>query len=234
VLRRAVARAHGRQADGTAEFLACLGTSSPSRAGWRGTGDTQKNFAALVAAAIPEHARGKPIELWWQDEARIGQQGSLTYVWADKGSRPRAPRDQRYDWAYLFGAVCPARGVGAALVLPFVNTAAMNLHLAEISTQVAPGAHAVVTLDGAGWHQIGGKLKLPDNISLLPLPPYSPELNPVENIWQFLRQNYLANRVFDGYIAIVDACCNAWNAFVAAPDTIRSIATRTWAEPVIT
>ena len=112
----------------------------------------KKNFADLVIAAIPEHARGKPIELWWQDEARIGQQGSLTYIWADKGSRPRAPRDQRYDWAYLFGAVCPARGVGAALVLPFVNTEAMNLHLAEISTQVTPGAHAVLTLDGAGWH----------------------------------------------------------------------------------
>jgi hypothetical protein len=188
----------------------------------------------LVAAAIPEHARGQPIELWWQDEARIGQQGSLTYIWADKGSRPRAPRDQRYDWAYLFGAVCPARGVGAALVLPFVNTEAMNLHLAEISTQIASGAHAVITLDGAGWHQTGGKLKLPDNISLLPLPPYSPELNPVENVWQFLRQNHLANRVFDTYTDIVDACCDAWNALMAAPDTIRSIATRQWAETVIT
>jgi hypothetical protein len=86
----------------------------------------------LVAAAIPEHARGKPIELWWQDEARVGQQGSLTYIWADKGSRPRAPRDQRYEWAYLFGAVCPPRGIGAALVLPYVDASAMNMHLAEI------------------------------------------------------------------------------------------------------
>ena len=75
------------------------------------------------------------------------------------------------------------RGVGAALVLPGANTAAMNLHLAEISTQVAPGAHAVITLDGAGWHRPGGDLVVPDNISLLALPPYSPELNPVENIW---------------------------------------------------
>jgi hypothetical protein len=167
-----------------------------------------------------------------KDEARVGQQGSLTYIWADKGSRPRAPRDQRYGWAYLFGAVCPARGVGAALVLPFVNTEAMNLHLAEISTQVSPGAHAVVTLDGAGWHQLGGKLRLPENISLLPTPSYSPELNPVENIWQFLRQNYLANRVFDSHIAIVNACCAAWNALLAVPDTIRSIASRAWAEAV--
>ena len=122
--------------------------------------------------------------------------------------------------------------MGAALVLPFVSTEAMNLHLAEISTQIAPGAHAVITLDGAGWHQAGGKLKLPHNLSLLPLPPYSPELNPVENIWQFLRQNHLANRVYDDYTAIVDACCEAWNALIAMPDTIRSIATRQWAETV--
>ena len=108
----------------------------------------------------------------------------------------------------------------------------MNLHLAEISRQVAPGAHAVITCDGAGWHRTGGELKLPDNISLLKLPPYSPELNPVENIWQFLRQNHLANRVFATYDDIVDACCEAWNALTAAPETITSIATRTWAKTV--
>ena len=128
--------------------------------------------------------------------------------------------------------MCPARGIGAALVLPCVNAEAMNLHLAEISSQVTPGAHAVLTLDGAGWHQTGGKLRVPDNISLLPLPPYSPELNPVENVWQFLRQNYLANRVHETYEAIVDACCDAWNALAAAPEQIRSIASREWATAV--
>ena len=105
----------------------------------------------------------------------------------------------------------------------------MTLHLAEISRQVAPGAHAVVTLDGAGWHQSGGKLRVPDNISLLPLPPYSPQLNPVDNIWAFLRANHLSNRVYDSYTAIVDACCAAWNALTADPDRITSIATRPWA-----
>lgn len=171
--------------------------------------------------------------MWWQDEARVGQQGSLTYVWADKGSRPRAPRDQRYASACLFGAVCPARGVGAALVLPSASIEAMNLHLAEISAGVAPDAQAVLILDGAGWHRPGGKLKVPDNISLLPLPPYSPELNPVENVWQYLRQNHLANRVFETYTAIVDACCEAWNALVAQPAKITSIATRDWAKAVM-
>ena len=164
-----------------------------------------------------------------KDEARVGQQGTLARVWADKGSRPPAPRDQRYNSAYLFGAVCPARGVGAGLVLPVANGAAMTLHLAEISRQVAPGAHAVVTLDGAGWHQSGGKPRVPDNISLLPLPPYSPQLNPVENIWAVLRANHPSNRVYDSYTAIVDACCAAWNARTADPDRITSIATRPWA-----
>ena len=117
-------------------------------------------------------------------------------------------------------------------MLPRADIEAMNLHLAEISTQITPGAHAVLTLDGAGWHRPGGKLKMPHNISLLPLPPYSPELNPVENVWQYLRQNHLANRVFETYTAIVDACCEAWNALVARPETITSIATRAWAKTV--
>ena len=109
----------------------------------------------------------------------------------------------------------------------------MNLHLAEISKQVTPGAHAVVTLDGAGWHQQGGRLHIPANLSLLTLPPYSPELNPQENIWQFLRQNYLANRVYETYEAIVEACCRAWNALTADPARIISIASRDWAKAVI-
>jgi DDE superfamily endonuclease len=157
----------------------------------------------------------------------------LTRVWAERGSRPRAPRDQRYDWAYLFGAVCPARDAGAALVLPVADGETMNLHLAEISRNVTPGSHAVVLLDGAGWHQTGGKLNVPDNISLLKLPAYSPELNPVENIWQYLRQNHLSNQVHATYKAIVDACCEAWNKLVAQPGLIKSIATRDWAKTVI-
>jgi hypothetical protein len=135
-------------------------------------------------------ARGTPIEVWWQDEARVGQQGTLTRVWAKRGTRPRAVRDRRYTWAHLFGAVCPERGVGAAVVLPHVNVEAVNLHLAEVSRGVTEGAHAVLVLDGAGWHT-SPKLRVPGNISLLPLPRYAPELNPVENLWQFLRQNLL-------------------------------------------
>ena len=106
----------------------------------------------------------------------------------------------------------------------------MNLHLLEISTAISSGAHAVLVLDGAGWHQTGGQLRVPHNITLLHLPPYSPELNPVENVWAFLRSNKLSNRVFETYDAIVDACCNAWNWFVAQPERINAIGTRTWAQ----
>lgn len=167
--------------------------------------------------------------MWWQDEARVGQQGTLSYVWTDKGTRPRRLKDTRYAWAYIFGAVCPARDVGAALVLPRANAEAMNKHLAEIATQVTPGNHAVLILDGAGWHQTGGELKVPDNITLLHLPPYCPELNPVENVWQYLRQNYLSNRIFNGYSEIVDTCCFAWNSLTETAGKIRKIATRSWA-----
>ena len=150
-------------------------------------------------------------------------------MWAKRGTRPRAPRDTRYRWAYLFGAVCPARGVAAGLVLPFADTAAMNAHLAEIARTVAPGAHAVLVLDGAGWHR-SEALDVPQNLSLLLLPPYAPELNPIENVWQYLRANWLAISVFDGYDAILDACCAAWNRLVSDPTTVSSITTRSWAE----
>lgn len=90
--------------------------------------------------ALPDTAHDKPTEIWFQDEARIGQKGTLTRIWARIGSRPRAPRDSRYEWAYLFGAVCPERAVGAALVMPYANSEAMNLHLREIGRAVAPGA----------------------------------------------------------------------------------------------
>lgn len=138
----------------------------------------------------------------------------------------------RYDWAYIFGAVCPAREIGVGLVLPEANAEAMNLHLAEISRKVSPNAFGVVILDGAGWHQTGGRLIVPENLGLLHLPPYSPELNPAENVWQYLWQYFLSNRVFPTYEAIVDACCGAWNALMALPERIRSIAQRDWAKTV--
>lgn len=138
-------------------------------------------------------------------------------------------RDNRHDSAHLYGAICPARNVGAAVIMPAVNTEGMNEHLKEISAQVAPGTHAVLICDGAGWHQKGKRLQLPDNISLLSLPAYSPELNPMENVWAFLRANKLCRLVWDSYEEIVEACRSAWQFLLNDPDRIRTIGTRDWA-----
>lgn len=170
-----------------------------------------------------------PVEIWFQDEARVGQKGGHTYVWAEVGSRPPMIRDNRHDSAYIFGAICPGRAVGAAIIAPAANIECMNLHLQEISTQVTPGSIAALVCDSAGWHQTGGELELPNNIVLLPLAPYSPELNPMENVWEYLRGNKLSARVWDSYEAIVEACAEAWNFFVNDPDRIRSIGIRDWA-----
>ena len=170
---------------------------------------------------------GTPIEVWFQDEMRVGQKNSLVYQWARKGSRPRQPKDQRYENAYVFGAVCPSRDTGIALIMPQADTEAMQAHLEAIGRAVAPSAHALLILDKAGWHTTR-KLKPPSNLTLVPLPPACPELNPTENIWQYLRQTYLANRVFTDYTAILDACQDAWLNLLAETGRITSIAQRDW------
>lgn len=113
-------------------------------------------------------------------------------------------------------------------MLPSANTPAMQMHLDEISQNVAAKAHAVVLMDRAGWHNTD-KLKLPKNLSIILLPSRSPELNPVENIWQYLRQNWLSSTVLEDYHDIIDAGCNAWNKLIARPETIMSIGLRDWA-----
>ena len=115
------------------------------------------------------------------------------------------------------------------MIMPYANTEAMNLHLQEISAEVAPGAHAVLVCDGAGWHQRGKKLRVPDNITLTSLPPYSPELNPRENVWDCLRQNKLCPRVWASFEQILNACQSAWRFLISDPDRIQSIGTRQWA-----
>ena len=112
--------------------------------------------------------------------------------------------------------------------MPHANTEALNSHFAEIGRAVEPGAHAVVMLDQAGWHT-SLALEVPGNITLMPLPPRSSELNPVENVWQFMRENWLSNRVFKSYDDILDHCCQAWNNLVSQPARIASIGTRKWA-----
>lgn len=159
--------------------------------------------------------------LWFADEARVGQKNGITRSIAGvrrapRGSRPSAPRDQRTASTYIFSAICPQDGKGAALILPVCNSAAMTLQLAKISAMVAPGKHAVVLLDQADWH-LAGNLVAPDNITLLPLPPKCPELNHMENIWQFMRENWLSDRVFQDLDEFVDHGC--YHTGTASPNS---------------
>ena len=158
----------------------------------------------------------------------MGQKNKITRRWARRGTRPVAPQDQRPASTYIFGAICPMAGKAAGLILPHCNTEAMSLHLAEISAAVAPGAHAVLLLDQAGWH-LSDRLEVPPNITLVPLPPQCPELNPVENLWQFIRDNCLWTRVSRCYEGTFDHCCHAGNRLVDQPGTFMSIGRRDWA-----
>jgi hypothetical protein len=182
-------------------------------------------FRALVDACLAGVPANTPVEVWFQDETRIGQKNPQVRVWARKGTRPRQPADQRPQSAYLFGAVAPERGTGAAVVMPKANTRAMQLHLEEISRRVAAGHHGVVVMDQASWHTTD-KPRVPDNLSILLLPPRSPEINPIETLWEYLRQNYLSNRVFESSTEIVDACAGAWNALADTPGKMANITER--------
>jgi hypothetical protein len=142
-------------------------------------------------------------------------------------------RQQGFASAHLFGAVCPERDAGVALVLPEVSTVAMDVFLGELARAVPAGTHAALVLDGAGWH-VSEHLTVPPNLTLVHLPPYSPELNPVERVWEYLRDRWLSHRVLaDGYAAVVDAACAAWNALLAEPGRLRSLTSFPWLAPAV-
>ena len=168
----------------------------------------------------------KVIQVWFQDEARFGQQGTTTRMWALKGSRPSAVKQCKYKWLYLFDAVCPVTGNSVAMIVPFVSVEAMDVHLKWISESVGPEVHIVLVLDRAGWH-VSGKLVVPANITLHHLhhlhhlPPYSPELNPVENKWGYRRSHSLSNRCFTDHDHMHAAATEALNAIT--PERNRSI-----------
>lgn len=162
------------------------------------------------------------VDIWFQDEARVGQRGTLSRTWAKKGTRPRLVRQQQFEYAYLFGAVCPAKDKAVGLVMPYVNTNAMLIHLEHISANIPEGRHGVIILDKAAWHTTK-KLKKFGNLSLLPLPSASPELNPTEQVWQALRDEFLANRCYDDYDDIVKSCCEAWNTFVDTQNRVKKL-----------
>lgn len=156
----------------------------------------------------------------------------MTRVWADRGSCPRAVRQTQYQWVYLFWAVCPATGACNGWLMPTANTDTMNIQLKDLSKQVDSDVQVLLIWDQAGWHTSKG-LKVPGNITPLPLPPYSPELNPVELIWRYLRRHYLSNRRYRDHDALFQAGGEAWNKLADQPDRIRSMCSFPWIESAI-
>ena len=175
--------------------------------------------------------RDKRIRLFFQDEARVGQKGRLCHRWWQKGERPPGVADQRYDWTYIFTAVEPATGSSFALVLPTVSTKIMVRFLEEFAKTLAPDEHAVIVLDGAGWHAIAPD-RLPASITLVQQPPYSPECNPIERVWLFMRERFLSLQVWPDREAIIQACCDAWNAVVDEPGRLQSLCLQPWIKKV--
>lgn len=158
--------------------------------------------------------------MFFMDEARFGQQGTTTRMWAKRGSRPTAVKQTKYEWVYLYAAVEPATGASVALQAPHVNTGTMNVFLKMLSDELGPRDHAALIMDQAGWHK-AKKLVVPANITILYLPPYSPELNPVERLWAYLRSHYLSNRAFEDYDHLLAAGAEAWQQLT--PERLRSV-----------
>ena len=178
---------------------------------------------AAVGATHPT----KKIRLFFQDEARVGQKGRVCHRWFTRGKRPPGKADQRYTFAYIFGAIEPGTDNAFALIMPEVSTHAMQVYLDKFAETIKPDEHVVLTLDQAGWHG-ANDLKVPACMTLLPLPPRSPELNPVERLWLYLKQKYLSLRVLDDYDAIERAICSAWQNLTAQPGRLTSLGAYPW------
>jgi len=173
---------------------------------------------------------GKRLLVFHQDEARFGQQGTLTRVWAPKGSRPSAVKQTEYEYLWVVGALCTETGQAEAILAPNLNTDVMNVFLQEFSRSLAADVHAVLVWDGAGFHR-SGKLRVPDNVSLIELPPYSPQLNPIENLWHYLRSHHWSNRWYENYDALMEAAIEAWRKVALVPELVKSVCRARHLEP---
>lgn len=178
---------------------------------------------------IVAHHPGKRIEVWFQDEARFGQQGTLRRVWARRGTRPRAVRQTKYEWLYVIGAVCPSTGQSVGLLAPTIHAEMINAFFEQFSQEVDPEVHVVMVWDQAGFHRAEA-VRPPVNVTLVPLPPYSPELNPVENLWHYLRSHHWSNRTYADYDALRFAAIEAWHRSALNPTLIQSVCRAPYAE----
>ena len=162
----------------------------------------------------------KEVQIWFQDEARFGQKGIVAKLWTVQGDRPKVIRQNGFKSAYFVGAVNPKTGAKFSLIFDGLDTRVMNLFLDGISRTEKPNVHIVMFVDGAGWHS-SDELIVPKNITLYYLPPYSPELNPIERLWDYLKENYLSGRVFADMEEIFEYGTRAWRNLT--PQIVSSV-----------
>lgn len=191
----------------------------------RGDPEAQAQFLrelpARLATIATEHP-GQELRIYFQDESRFGQQGTTTNVWAQRGSRPRATRQTEYDYLWVLGAVCPQTGHAEGLLSPHLNAGIVNVFLEQFSQSLGAQEHAVMIWDGAGFHT-SRQLRVPKNVTLLRLPPYSPELNPIENLWHYLKSHFWSNRAYADYEALEQAAIKAWVKAVLDPTLMKTV-----------
>ena len=172
------------------------------------------------------HSKYFPLRLMFQDEARFGLISDARRCWCHAPGRPVCPVMISHQAVYAYAAVSIGSGQVDSLILPDVNTACMQIFLNEVASRY-PHEKLVMVLDNAGWH-LGKRLKIPKNMRLLPLPPYSPELNPMENIWDALREKSFHNRVFEGIDQMEQHLLSALQELEKSPDTTKSISDWPW------
>ena len=166
----------------------------------------------------------KKLRLMFQDEAGFGRINRPKYCWCQRGSRPSVPCHHIRQYRYAYGAVEPLTGESCFLVLPYCNTVCMNVFLEELSKQY-PQDMIVLCCDGAAWHK-SKSLRIPENIELFYIPPYTPEMNPIEQIWKELRKLGFHNEIFASLEKVVDRLCES--ICKLSSSLIRSITARDW------
>lgn len=164
------------------------------------------------------------VRLMFQDEAGFGRINKPRYCWCRKGIRPSVPCHHIREYRYAYGAVEPQNGESFFLVLPYCNTICMNIFLAKLS-ETYPLDYIVLVADGARWHTSKG-LIIPNNIEIITLPPYTPEMNPIEQIWTWIRRHGFRNEVFNSLENVVDRLCDTICSMSSS--TVSSIIARKW------
>nr|WP_231937471.1 IS630 family transposase [Caballeronia udeis] len=166
------------------------------------------------------------MRLMFQDEARFGRISDTRRCWCPKPVRPLCQAMVTQEYTYAYAAVSVTDGVLDSLILPHVNAACMQLFLDEVCAR-HPDERIVMVLDGAGWHQ-SAALRLAHNLRLLTLPPYSPELNPVEHLWDDLREKSFHNRVFESIDALEHHLCDSLRHLELDHQRVHSIVAWPW------